>query len=88
MEVWDRLQRTRAVLRAELTPGERLFAYSWLILTMVLPFTGAVLIGSGHSTRGIGIVVLIAAAVWVAIPVSRILRARVRRRQQGSGGAG
>lgn len=82
---WEKIQRTRAELRTQLTPGERLFAYSWLVLTMALPFAGAVLVGAGKGTRAIGIGLLAAGLIFVAIPISPILKARIRRRQEKQG---
>jgi hypothetical protein len=84
MSFWEKLQHNRELIRAQLTPGERLFAYSWLALTMVLPFAGAILIGAGSTTRAIGIGLLAAGLVFALVPISPILRARVRRREQDS----
>jgi hypothetical protein len=82
MSLWEKLKRNQEQIGALLTPAERLFAYSWLSLTMVLPFAGAILIGAGGGTRRIGIGLLVAGLVFVAVPISPILRARIRRREQ------
>jgi hypothetical protein len=79
----EKLRRDRAQLRQELTPGERRFFYAYMLLSAPLApvAVGLVVFGSG-ATRAVGIGLLLAALVVMAVPISPFLRARVRRRQQ------
>ena len=79
------LRRILGELRGQLTAGERFAAYSYLLLTSLLPplAVGLLLLGPG-STRPVGIGLLLVALVLLAVPISPILRARVRRREERS----
>jgi hypothetical protein len=77
-----RLQRTQ--LRSELTPGERRFLLGYgLVSPLVAPAGVLLLVFGGSSTRAVGIALLVAALVVMAVPVSPFLRARVRQREKG-----
>jgi len=80
------MRRIRRELRAQLTLGERAVAYCWVLLTFVLPplAIGLLVLGT-DSTRPIGIGLLLVALFLYAVPISPILRSRVRRRERCSG---
>jgi hypothetical protein len=73
--------RIRREVREQLTPGERGFWYAMVVLIVVLPMAAVmVLVLGGRGLRGAGIALLFATLVVYVVPVSPILRARVRRR--------
>jgi hypothetical protein len=75
-------KRIRSELREQLTQGERAFWYGMVVLVFVLPTLAiGVLILGGSDLRGLGIGLLFLTIVVYAVPVSPILRARVRRRE-------
>jgi hypothetical protein len=69
-----------------LTRGERVFAWSYTVLSSLLIPLGVVLLlaGSG-ATHGIGIALLVIGLLTMAVPISPLLRARVRRREAQAG---
>ena len=79
------MRRSQARLRRELTPGERRFFYGYALVSPLSAPAGIVLLVFGsHGVRGVGIGLLLLALVMAAVPISPILRARIRRREQGS----
>jgi hypothetical protein len=75
-------KRIRSELREQLTSGELAFWYGMVVLVLVLPALAiCVLILGGNDLRGVGIGLLFVTIVVYAVPVSPILRARVRRRE-------
>lgn len=79
----DSLRSSRAQLREQLTPGERRFFYVYALASPLLLPTGIGLVVFGsHSTRSVGIGVLLLALLVMAVPVSPFLRARIRRREE------
>ncbi len=74
----EKLRRDRAQIRAQLTTGERVFFYIWTGLGLLLPPVGGVLIGAGNGTRGVGTGLLVVAVVLMAVPITPILKARIR----------
>ena len=80
------LKRGREERRRVLTTGERVFAWSYTVLTSLLIPAGVVLLLSGSGvTHGIGIALLVIGLLAMAIPISPFLRARVRRREAQAG---
>jgi hypothetical protein len=84
-----RLSRIRSGLtsgreerRRLLSRGERVFVWSYTLLVSLLAPGGVVLliIGSGVA-HGLGIALLVAGLLAMAVPISLLLRARVRRRE-------
>ena len=76
------MRRNRDARRELLTSGER--AVGWLLafLPTLLTVGGLALLISAHgAARGVGIGLLILALILMAVPVSPLLRARVRRRE-------
>jgi hypothetical protein len=82
------LRRNRRARRELLTGWERAVAWTMLLLSVALPPAGVIILLSagGSSLRVVGIAMLVLALVVMAVPISPILQARVRRRQQASGG--
>jgi hypothetical protein len=76
------LKRGREERRRVLTRGERVFAWSYTVLSSLLIPAGVVLLlaGSG-ATHGVGIALLVIGLLAMAVPISPLLRARVRRRE-------
>jgi hypothetical protein len=73
----------RRTLRAQLTLGERAAVYAHLFLSFVLPPVGiALLVLGGGSTQPVGIGLLLVALVLIVVPISPILKAKVRRREE------
>ena len=84
--LFGNLRRVQRGLRDQLTVGERLAAYCYLLISVVVPPSAAGLLMFGGATqRPVGIGLLLLALVLFAVPLSPILRARVRRRQARSG---
>jgi len=76
------VRRIRRELRAQLTPGERVFYYSWTILILALPLSaGGLTVLGRRAVRGAGIGLLFLTVVVYAVPVSPILQRRIRRRE-------
>lgn len=79
------MRRRRRVRRELLTLGERIVAWTMVFLSAVLVPAGVIiLLTAGSSLRPLGIALLVLALVVMAVPISPILQARVRRRQQTS----
>jgi len=77
------IRRGRRVRCELLTLGERVFAWTMLLLSVVLAPAGVIILISGDSSlRFVGIAMLVLALVVAAVPISPILQARVRRRQR------
>ena len=82
MRFGENLARVRGELRDQLTPGERVFFYLWTALILLLPLATVGCLFLGHGTvRGVGIGLAFLTLVFYAIPLSPILRARIKRRQ-------
>jgi len=82
-----RLRRSRQARRELLTRGERIFAWTMVFLSVVFAPAAVIILLSGDSSlRFMGIAMLVLALVVAAVPISPILQARVRRRQQASRG--
>jgi drug/metabolite transporter (DMT)-like permease len=81
-DVRSALKRGREQRRGLLTGGERAFAWSLAVVPSLLALGGIALLvwgkGNGH---GVGIALLIVALLLMAVPISPLLRARVRRRE-------
>lgn len=78
-------RRSRQARRELLTLGERMWLWTMLFLAVVALPAGLIVLLSGDSSlRLIGIALLILALVVMAVPVSPILQARVRRRQRAN----
>jgi hypothetical protein len=79
------LRRQRQRRRALLTRRERILAWTMVFLSVGLAPAGVIiLLSGGASLRSVGIALLVLALVVMAVPISPILQARVRRRQQTS----
>lgn len=79
------MRRRRRVRRELLTLGERVFAWTMALFGVLAVLAGIVILLSGDSgLRVVGIVLLLVALVVMAVPISPILQARVRRRQQST----
>ncbi len=79
------LRRQRQRRRALLTRRERIFAWTMVFLSVGLAPAGVIiLLSGGASLRSVGIALLVLALVVMAVPISPILQARVRRRQRAS----
>ena len=77
------LRQSREERRMLLTGRERIFAWVFAFLPSLLGLVGIVLlIGGAHA---IGIALLALALAAMAIPISPLLRARVRRREARAG---
>jgi tryptophan-rich sensory protein len=77
------LTRIRGELRDQLTPGERAVFYVWTLLIILLPpSAGIVTVAGRGSTRTVGLVLLVATLVVFVFPMTRLLRARVQRRER------
>jgi len=77
------LRQDREERRRLLTRGERMFAWSLALLPSVLvPLGVALLVWTAGAGHAIGIALLIVSLLVASIPISPILRSRVRRREQ------
>jgi hypothetical protein len=85
-DIRSTLKRGREERRRVLTTGERVFAWSYTVLSSLLIPVGVVLLlaGSG-ATHGIGIALLVIGLLTMAVPISPLLRTRVRRREAQAG---
>jgi len=85
-DIRNTLKRGREERRRVLTTGERVFAWSYTVLSSLLIPVGVVLLlaGSG-ATHGIGIALLVIGLLAMAVPISPFLRARVRRHEAQAG---
>jgi hypothetical protein len=82
----EKMRRGRAEIREQLTTGERALLYLWTWLGVVLPPAGGVLVVVA-ATRGIGIGLLVIAALLMAVPLPAIMKTRIRRRQKSGSDA-
>jgi hypothetical protein len=79
----ESMRGSRAKLREQLTPWERRFFYGYALISPLLaPLAIALLLFGPSGMRDVGIGLLLVALVVVAVPISPILRARIRRREQ------
>jgi hypothetical protein len=79
------MRRRRRQRREFLTLGERIVAWTMVLLSAVLVPVGLIiLLSAGSSLRPVGIALLVLALVVMAVPISPILQVRVRRRQRAS----
>lgn len=79
------MRRRRRARRELLTLGERVVAWTMVFLGAVLAPAGVIiLLSGGSSLRAVGIALLVLALVVMAVPISPILQALVRRRQRAS----
>ncbi len=80
-----RMRRSRRARRELLTLGERVVTWAMVFLSAVLAPAGVIiLLSGGSSLRSVGIALLVLALIVMAVPISPILQARVRRRQRAS----
>lgn len=80
------IRRNRKARREKLTVGERIFAWTMVVLSGVLAPAGVIILLTGDSgLRPVGIALLILALLVFATPISPILQARVRRRERANG---
>jgi len=76
------LRRRRRARRELLTPGERIFAGTMVLLSGGLVPVGVIVLLLGDaSLHPVGIALLVLGLVVMAVPIAPILQARVRRRQ-------
>ena len=77
------MRRHREERRRLLTRGERAFVSIWMFAAWALPLAGVLLLvyGAG-SVRTAGVVLVALALLTMAVPVSPVLRARLRRREE------
>jgi hypothetical protein len=81
-DVRSGLKRGQEERRRVLTTGERVFAWSYTVLSSLLIPVGVVLLLAGNgATHGIGIALLAIGLLAMAVPISPLLRAKVRRRE-------
>lgn len=81
------MRRSRRARRELLTLGERVFVWTMTLFGVVAVPAGIIILVSGDSgLRVVGIGLLLVVLVVMAVPVSPILQARVRRRQRSTGG--
>jgi hypothetical protein len=79
------MRRRRRARRELLTLGERVVAWTMVFLSAVLAPAGVIiLLLGGSGPRSVGIALLVLALFVMAVPISPILQARVRRRQRAS----
>jgi hypothetical protein len=77
------MRRSRKARRELLTRGERVAAWTMVFMGVFLAPAGVIILLSGGSgLHVVGIVLLVLALVVMAVPISPILQARVRRRQR------
>lgn len=75
-----------SLLQEDRRDGERIVAWTTVLMGVVLVPTGVITLISGDSgLHFVGIAMLVLALVVAAVPISPILQALVRRRQQTSG---
>jgi hypothetical protein len=80
------LKLGREERRRVLTTGERVFAWSYTVLSSLLIPLGVVLLLAGSGAiHGVGIALLVIGLLAMAVPISPLLRARVRRREAQAG---
>jgi hypothetical protein len=80
-EVRGVMRRNREDRRRLLTRGERIVGWSFAFLPPLLVFVGVVVLANGAG-KGLGIALLVVGLLLMLVPVSPILRARVRRREE------
>ncbi len=76
----DARRRLRKRRREQLTLGARAFGWAMAFGPSLLLVAGVLLLLNGAS-RVAGIALLVVALITMAVPISPILRARVRRRE-------
>jgi hypothetical protein len=76
------LARQREERRRLLTRGERIFGWSFSVLPPLVVLGAVLLLLAGTGpVRDVGIGLLVLALLAMVVPVSPVLRARVRRRE-------
>lgn len=66
-----------------LSSGERVSIGVWMALSLVLPSGSVLLVIFGRGAlRTVGIVLLFVALIMMAVPISPVLKARIRRRER------
>jgi hypothetical protein len=77
------IRRRRRARRELLTLTERIVVWTMVLLSAALAPAGLIiLLTAGSGLRPVGIALLVLALVVMAVPISPILQARVRRRQR------
>jgi hypothetical protein len=82
-DIWNfprNMSRHREERRKLLTRSERIFGWAFSVLPPPLVLIAVILMVNGAS-KAIGIPLIILGLLMAVIPVSQILRARVRRRE-------
>jgi hypothetical protein len=80
-EVRSVMRRNREARRRLLTRGERMIGWGFAFLPPLLVFVGVVVLANGAG-KGLGIALLVVGLLLMLVPISPILRARVRRREE------
>ena len=75
------MRRNREARRRLLTRGERIIGWSFAFLPPLIVFAGVVVLANGTG-NGLGIALLVVGLLLMLVPISPILRARVRRREE------
>jgi hypothetical protein len=75
------MRRNREARRQLLTRGERIVGWGFSFLPPMLVFVGVVVLANGAG-KGLGIALLVVGLLLMLVPISPILRARVRRREE------
>jgi hypothetical protein len=73
-------REARKASRGQLTRGERIVGMLLALAPAALAVGGIIVLVNG-SARGVGIALLVLALGFMALPISPVLRARVRRRE-------
>jgi len=80
-EVRSVMRRNREARRRLLTRGERIIGWGFAFLPQMLVFIGVVVLANGAG-KGLGIVLLVVGLLLTTVPITPMLRARVRRREE------
>ena len=80
-EVRSVMRRNREARRRLLTRGERIIGWGFAFLPPMLVFIGVVVLANGAG-KGLGIVLLVVGLLLTTVPITPMLRARVRRREE------
>jgi hypothetical protein len=75
------MRHNREARRRVLTRGERVVGWSFAFLPPMLVFIGVVVLANG-AVKGLGIALLVVGLLLALVPISPILRARVRGREE------
>ena len=75
------MRRNREARRRLLTREERMNGWGFAFLPPMLVFVGVVVLAIG-AEKGLGIALLVVGLLLMLVPISPILRARVRRREE------